>query len=1446
VRRSLLVIVFAILSLPTSALSQTDNACWNRDVERMDFFQNPPEGGDNNFFTGVVVNSSTTNVTLLYPTKATMIDFFQKLYRIRVDLGGASPTGCSNDYLNNVRYFMPTSIQPPAGAASLQGVYKKTNTYPDPGPTYSGGSGQSDGLSNGSFYRYRNWGANGAGIVPETAVNACINALTPFGYTLSTDPYVLACVQCVSNSGYWLNPLARNNDILPEAGVFSGNWLRFYPPKWTLLSLAYKRLVNGPLLSVLREGVVASNGSTGGQVVQKMLPQSCQGTGRPMNQKLAAIDSLNYTGNANPLAEMLFNTAWFMGGQNNPWVFSNPAIQGGAPMSNGSSGPCASCTGDFIVLFSDGRGDTANPACTADALGNIPPQCTAAAQCSTLGMGAEGDGDDFLDPSIAGGAGMAISGASVRQTPTGTCDMDLADDVALWMANNNVGSASLPETVRTYVVAIGDPYNTYNELTSLQIIAANGQGRYLVADNFVDLEANIEQVMNAIINRATSFSSAAIATVQTHGYTSAFIPRFTPNGGAQWHGTLTRFSLFNEFAAGCTSADYGAVDALNPNGNNSCYDVYLTDKNNKIIEEVNGQFVVANTSQAWDGGWPPLSSADGGYVPAVPVWEAASLLAAREDSVLAGATSNARRIFTVAPNGTSGSYSSTLVPFTVANVSNITPSLKLGGVNGDFCTSLGYRTRHAYVTEDDCATDVIRFMQGEDVLFQNPYNRTNPQPAYYHSRPHILGDIFHSTPVLVTPPAPTYLCDIGIVNQCVGSLYSPTLEPNGQSAYQTYFTNNQYRTEFVLVGGNDGMIHAFNAGNDTVTGSVHTFDNGTGQEMWAFIPPDMLPKLIRYMTGERHELLMDGTAMVRDIWVDGSGSTSADHQKQYDEFHTVAVIGEREGGRHWTALDVTDPMNPRFLWVSQPPGTTEDLKAGGSWDDLGPAPGPIGPIAEYDSAGLFSVNGTPARERYVFAAGGGYDPAYLRGRSFHVFDAWTGQELWRYSRADSSGGSDPRNSLSPIAAPPSLLDTDGDGIFDTAVVGDVHGQVWTFSLSNPGVTGASGRYNNWYGGRAFIQYNGQGFYKRSPFFQRAAATFLPNGAIRVYLGSGDRDQIKDPNGGTCGLPNLEACLRKNCSVSVSTNEYRVGSAPSGGSSGHYFNANWSYSAGATSESTNWDVDNLGQGEDCSDVDDSNLSYAITCGGGRAVNFSSAVYCDWGAGMDGGSECPVGEGRPFGTQVPYTPPSGTIQSSNFYSFRLFDSAQRAQFTTASQANQYDNYALTETNLVNATDGGTSSPTDNGYYVTHTNSAADEKTASSALVLGGCALWNTLVANPDGGLIGCGVGASLPLDTAYAYQADVVSGAVSCGQAGSSTYTATARYIPHSTYVAPEQPALVVSINSRTGQVAYSGISIDPGSPPASTTVGSREVSGTIHWLEVPRKVHECRHNGVNCN
>src|SRR5260370_5070728 len=131
--RVLILIPLAIrLSFPISGLAQTDPACWNRDVERLEFYENPPEGGDNAFFTGVVTNSSSSNVTLLYPAKASMMDFAQKLYRIRVDLGnagGAVPTGGTNTYLNGLAYFMPTNITPPYRAARVQGLYNQTTPY---------------------------------------------------------------------------------------------------------------------------------------------------------------------------------------------------------------------------------------------------------------------------------------------------------------------------------------------------------------------------------------------------------------------------------------------------------------------------------------------------------------------------------------------------------------------------------------------------------------------------------------------------------------------------------------------------------------------------------------------------------------------------------------------------------------------------------------------------------------------------------------------------------------------------------------------------------------------------------------------------------------------------------------------------------------------------------------------------------------------------------------------------------------------------------------------------------------------------------------------------------------------------------------------------------------------------------------------------------------------
>ncbi|MBF5042813.1 hypothetical protein FGE12_10450 [Aggregicoccus sp. 17bor-14] len=1444
----------AALLLASSALAsnEDDTACWNRDVERLDFFSNPPERGDNQFFTGTSAQGSNTNVTLVYPAKASMKQFTHRMYSIR-----QAGTGCANTYLNGLTYFMSTNVAPPTGAAALQGTYKNSSTvsYPDPGPTYAGGGGQSDGLTPGNAYRYLTWPANGSA-AGETFDTACTNA----GGSSQKN----ACRACLDSNGYWINPVPNPTDNSTQA-VFTGKFLRFHPPKWTLLSLAYKRLVNGPLLASLREAVVATNGATGGQVVQKMLPQSCQGQGRPLNQKLGAIDSLSYASSANPTAEMLFNTGWYMDGQPSSWYVASSASQTtipGAAMANGSSGPCpGGCAGDFIVLFTDGRGDTANPRCTKNALGILPGYCNAEQQCTTVGMGTEDDGNEFLNPTWP--ALSSITGAGSRQSSTNTCDMDFADDVARWL---NTRASPAPR-IRTYVVGIGERSSPAGEMLGLdEIASAGGTQSALIADEFEDLENNIKNVLVSIISRATSFSAAAITSVQTRGSTSAFIPRFRPSDGPQWSGTLTRFELYNEFTAGCTAANYGTDGGLNPNGNRSCADLYLRDRNGKYVgENANGDFVELDTSQPYGtNGWPIKTKADGGDYPATPIWEASANLTARTEALLGAAdggaatTQTARRIFTVAPSGSVGSYGTGLVDFTFANRANITPLLRLGGYQGELCTTLGALTRHTYTSDDDCTADVIRFMHGENVLSQLQV-LADGGSVTPRARPKILGDIFHSTPVLVTPPAATFLCDTGLINQCVPSLYSTTLTPGGVAAYNSYASTWAQRQQFVLVAANDGMLHAFNAGNyqaATTDGGVSSFDLGTGDELWAFIPPDMLPKLIRYIIGERHELLVDGTPMVRDIWADGSGSTTTkDNLKQADEFHTVAIVGKREGGRGYFALDVTDPTSPRFLWSSPTPGTTESLEMGESWNDLGPGAAPIGPIAQaYTGTGTapFSVGTTPAIERYIVAVGGGFDPAYLRGRSVHMLDAWTGAQVYRFARSDAGAGTDEvRQRLMPVAAPPSLVDSDQDGLFDLAVVGDTGGQIWVMNLKAPGTPNTAGLYTNWYGARAFVQLKGSSYSQRSPFFQRAVVASLPSGELRILVGSGNRDQIKDPNGGSCGLANLTACIRKGCSVSVQATKYRFGSSPTGGTSGHYATGSWSLDAGSTDvPSGSFSKDSASSpSASCSDVVDVNINYGITCSttlDGGSATYAAPAYCDWG-GTDGGVQCPVDTGRPLGTKVETV--ANTVTKTRFYSLKLFDTTgNRARFTTATQAKTYDDYALSDSTLKNAA-SQVSSASDDGWYLDHSNAntasyVGDERTASSALLLGGCVLWNTLVPNANT-TIACGQ-TTLPPDTAYIYQADAITGAISCGTAGGSTYTATARSVQRTTYIAPQQPAPVISVNANTGEILYSGVSIEPGAPPMSVSVGAGDLMGPIHWLEVPRNVHDCRHNGTNCN
>ena len=110
---------------------------------------------------------------------------------------------------------------------------------------------------------------------------------------------------------------------------------------------------------------------------------------------------------------------------------------------------------------------------------------------------------------------------------------------------------------------------------------------------------------------------------------------------------------------------------------------------------------------------------------------------------------------------------------------------------------------------------------------------------------YLLGDLFHSNPVVIGSPVN--------VPYWVGDLYSDgtecTDDETGNPGYRCYFARHRFRRKVLIAGANDGMLHAFEAGRfresgtDPATGRTleNEFNNGTGHELFAFIPRATLP-----------------------------------------------------------------------------------------------------------------------------------------------------------------------------------------------------------------------------------------------------------------------------------------------------------------------------------------------------------------------------------------------------------------------------------------------------------------------------------------------------------------------------------------------------------------------------------------------------------------------------
>ncbi len=296
-----------------------------------------------------------------------------------------------------------------------------------------------------------------------------------------------------------------------------------------------------------------------------------------------------------------------------------------------------------------------------------------------------------------------------------------------------------------------------------------------------------------------------------------------------------------------------------------------------------------------------------------------------------------------------------------------------------------------------------------------------------------LGDPIHSSPRLAT-----YSC----------------ITPNAQDA-----TKCDLADQTALIGTNEGFLQAF--------------DTQTGEELFGYMPQELLVNIKKLMDNSKSTSLaprpygMDNpvTLWVNDVNNDGKIlNLPSSSSPQAGEFvYAYATMGR--GGRNIYALDVTNRSNPKLLWYINGGVSPGFANLGQTWS---------APVKTKIKIG------TTITDVLIFS--GGYDSlqddtsnlnvanrgADTMGNALYIVDAKTGSLIWSASsQASNPSATQGHKSLSKMiysipsnvrvidlqTAPSGTLVSDPDKLADQFFVGDMGGQVWRFYINN-GSTGS--------------------------------------------------------------------------------------------------------------------------------------------------------------------------------------------------------------------------------------------------------------------------------------------------------------------------------------------------------------------------------------------------------
>jgi type IV pilus assembly protein PilY1 len=397
------------------------------------------------------------------------------------------------------------------------------------------------------------------------------------------------------------------------------------------------------------------------------------------------------------------------------------------------------------------------------------------------------------------------------------------------------------------------------------------------------------------------------------------------------------------------------------------------------------------------------------------------------------------------------------------------------------------------------ATDrskLINYVRGFDGYNDNGLGVTE-------KRSWLLGDILHSKPLVLPFKKYTFT----------------TANESNPDVNKTY----------IFQGTNDGMLHAFR--------------DCDGSESWAFIPPDLLPRL-KNLRETSHSYYVDTTASIYQHDANGDGNIV-----KTDGDRAILLFGLRRGGGTnllsatvnygtFYALDVTDPEAPEFLWQinNQTPGFSELAE---TWSQPKLFRFKVGSVrkiamvvgAGYDNAEDLRFGNTQTYPDDTSATnptadfttgmslGTNITPQYPRGRGLYVIEiaaltgsplapdfTHTGEKIWSYTYGSVSSTTvtgtatsrtSPQMAFS-VASDIFVLDRDQDGNADKIYMGDVGGNLWRFEVGNTDPA-------NWDGKIIFKSNPGADTTKGRKIFFKPDVTFLDSNNSMVYFGTGDRE-----------------------------------------------------------------------------------------------------------------------------------------------------------------------------------------------------------------------------------------------------------------------------------------------------------------------------------------------------